>query len=134
MFTIRNAQLKIFQQSKWIAFHKEARQYLMQAVPHLEARFERAEIDTIIQQGIEKTGHYQNVNSEKDILKFIELMVRYGIDFDRDETLPFVDRIVQERQVHEREPHIEALYELKGRVPLADRATERGDHGRNRLP
>lgn len=124
MLTIRNAQLKTLQNVKWRTFRQEAHRYLAKAVPHLHVSYRRSEIKQIIQRGVEKTKQYQNVNSEKDIFKFIELMVRYGVDFDSDESLPFVNRIVQERMVYEREPYIDALYGLKDKATVAQRAAE----------
>lgn len=120
MLTIRQEQLNTIQNSSWRAFEKKALIYLRKAVPDIDDRLDTDGQKSVIRQGIQKASQYPNAKSEKEICKIIELMVIYGIDFDTNEDLPFRERIVQERMVYEREPLIDALYELKDKIPLTE--------------
>lgn len=72
-------------------------------VVHLKKFFPRQceaegepQIRKTIQYGIERAAAY-GITAERDVCKYIDLMIVFGSDFDADEQLPWAGEILRRR-------------------------------------
>jgi hypothetical protein len=64
----------------------------------------------LIQFGIGRASAYK-ITTERDICKYIDVMVVFGRDFDRDPRFPWVPVILNDRALYEPTRRLETLYE-----------------------
>jgi len=70
-----------------------------------------AQVEAFVSESLQKARLY-GFTGANDTFRFVNLMIRYGRDFDTDPALPFADRILEERMVYERNPLINRLEEV----------------------
>lgn len=111
MLTIRRAQLEELSRVRLEYFVQRVVAHLFEELPEECRDLGAEELSEAVRDGVARARSYE-IEGERGLMRWAELMVRYGREFDADPELPFADRILQERMVHERQPSIDALFEL----------------------
>lgn len=100
MLTIRKAQVDVFRTLALGRFETQMTDYLKQEFP---ARFpvatgaslETPHIETLVREGVARAARYR-ITAQKDVARFILLMVLIGEDFDSLESMKWTARFLQD--------------------------------------
>ncbi len=65
---------------------------------------------TLIQYGIERAATYEIV-SERDVCKYIDLMVAFGPDYDQDHKLPWAAKNLNDENLNDPSVRINTTYD-----------------------
>ena len=97
MFTIRKEQMKVL--SKVEATTVESRQlsHIREAYPKRIETLGEHEVREIIRNAARRAAKY-GFKGKPDVLKYIEVMVLFGRDFDADPQLPWAAQILHKRK------------------------------------
>lgn len=94
MLTIRPEQMKVLSQ-------EEVRKYVERVAVHLRKYFPRqcdaqgeAQLRDTIQRGIRRAAGY-GIITQREVCKFIHLMIVFGRDFDTDQRYPWAEEILR---------------------------------------
>ncbi len=118
LLTLRQAQLAILSRIEAQRFEDSMVAHLSQHFPAQSKCAGEADLRETIQYGIKRAAAY-GITSERDVCKYIDLMVVYGRDFDTDERFAWT-RDILSRQEDDAGRKIEALREAaKGRLRRA---------------
>ncbi len=95
MLTIRQDQKDVFQTVAENDFVERMLVHLNKFFPkHYEALGE-SNCRELVDQGIKNAATYDIVN-ERDVCKYIDLMVSFGVDFDKDPKLPWAGKMLKD--------------------------------------
>jgi hypothetical protein len=97
--TIRQAQMDVFSQVEVQKFEDWMVSHLKQFFPRECRSLGEPQLRDLIQYGIKRAARHQ-ITVERDVCKFIDLMIVLGRDFDTDERNVWAHEIL----AHEREP------------------------------
>jgi hypothetical protein len=109
LLTIRPAQLTAFSQAGVQRFEEWMLDHLRQFFPKQCAAVREPQLRELIQYGIQRAAHHQ-IASERDVCKFIDLMIVFGRNFDTDRRLPWASQILANRRTARSK--IRSLYEV----------------------
>ncbi len=107
MLIIRQHQMETLQRAALMGFENRMVAHLNHFFPDECAAMEESGTRQIIRYGIERAGHY-GIVAERDVCKYIDVMVVFGPDFDTDANLPWAVEILSD----------ETITDNKGRVDL----------------
>jgi hypothetical protein len=96
MLTIRPEQLAVLGQPQLKRFEDWMLAHLKKSFPKESESAGESEIRQMIQHGIKQAATY-GITSERDVCKYVELMMVFGRDFDTDEKLPWAGQILKTR-------------------------------------
>src|ERR1700719_2267066 len=96
LLAMRQAQLAAFSQAEVQKFEDRMLTHLRQFFPKQCAALKEPQLHELIQYGIRRAAGHQ-ITSERDVCKFIDLMIVFGRDFDADKKLPWAGRILRNR-------------------------------------
>src|SRR6266851_10150050 len=88
MFTIRKEQMAAFGPLGKKVFEDRVVDHLKKAFPQQSKALGDEKLRETIQYGTQRAAAYRIV-AERDVCKYIDLMVLYGRDFDKDPNLPW---------------------------------------------
>ena len=109
MFTIRKEQMAAFRPLGKKAFEDRVLDHLKRAFPQQSAALGNEKLRETIQYGTERAAAYRIV-AERDVCKYIDLMVLYGRDFDIDPNLPWAQSVLQNQAIRHPSTKVERLY------------------------
>ena len=109
MLTIRKEQLAIFDPVGRKAFEDRVITHLKKVFPEQSAALGELKLRETIQYGTQRAAAYR-VASERDVCKYIDLMIFYGRDFDKDAKHPWAQSILQNQAIRNPTSKIERLY------------------------
>lgn len=109
MLTIRKEQLAVFGPIGKKAFEDRMIEHLNRFFPDQCKSFGEPKVRETIQYGTQRAASY-HIISERDVCKYIDLMVFYGRDFDKDPDLPWAQSILQNQNIRNPTSKIERLY------------------------
>jgi|ERR1019366_2191180 hypothetical protein len=96
MLTIRKEQMAVFSQ-------EEARKFEERMLVHLRKFFPKeceaggaAQLRETVKHGLKRAGSY-GITAERDVCKYIDLMIVFGCDFDMDKQYPWAGEILETR-------------------------------------
>jgi hypothetical protein len=93
MFTIRKEQLQALDRDKRESFVDRMLQHLREFFPGKCDALGENQLRKWIEHGIERAKAYRIV-SERDVCKYIDVMIVFGKEFDRDKALPWASKIL----------------------------------------
>jgi hypothetical protein len=96
MLTIRPQQMQKFSESALKRFEETMLVHLKKFFPDFCEASGEPEVREFIQYGIKRAASYQ-VTSERDVSRYIDLMVSLGADFDNDKQLSWAGEILRTR-------------------------------------
>jgi hypothetical protein len=110
MFSIRCEQIEIFRAPAIKAFEDRMLTHLNKFFPAQCKGAGEAELRETISYGIKCAARY-GIIAERDVCKYIDLMVVYGRDFDRDPKLPWVVQILHDPAGRDPGDTVDRLFE-----------------------
>ena len=116
MLIIRKEQIEFFKQYRLSLFENRMVKHLYTYFPKKCDALGEAMVRNFIRQGIDRTRIY-GIRAEKDVSRFINLMLTFGKDFDTDSQLPWAQEILVEKKFDQRISVMDALYQ-KAANPL----------------
>ena len=109
MLTIRKEQMAVFGPLGRKAFEDRMLTHLKKVFPEQSESLGEPKLRETIQYGTQRAAAYRII-SERDVCKYIDLMVLYGRDFDKDLNLPWAQVILQNQSIRNPSSKIERLY------------------------
>jgi len=108
MLVIRKAQLRALKKAAEMGFENKMVAHLNQFFPVVFAKMEEAEMLEMIRYGIQRARHH-GFESGRDICKYIDVMVVFGPDFDKDADLPWAAEILSDNTTTDNKVRINLL-------------------------
>jgi hypothetical protein len=109
MLTIRKEQLAAFGPLGKKAFEDRMLTHLKKVFPEQSESLGEPKLRETIQYGTQRAAAYRII-SERDVCKYIDLMIFYGRDFDKDLKLPWAQSILQNKGIKDPTIKIDNLF------------------------
>ena len=109
MLTIRKEQLAAFRPLGEKTFEDRVIAHLKKVFPEQSESLGEPKLRESIQYGKQRAASYKII-SERDVCKYIDLMIVYGRDFDKDPNHPWAQSILQNQAIRNPSSKIERLY------------------------
>jgi hypothetical protein len=109
MLRIRKEQLAVFGPLGKKAFEDRVIAHIQKIFPEQSESLGEPKLRETIQYGTQRAAAYKII-SERDVCKYIDLMILYGRDFDKDPKLPWAQSILQNQAIRNPSSKIERLY------------------------
>jgi hypothetical protein len=109
MLTIRKEQLAVFGPLGKKAFEDRMLAHLKKVFPEQTEPLDEPKLRETIQNGTLRAAAYR-ITSERDVCKYIDLMILYGHDFDKDPNHPWAQSTLQNQAIRNPSDKIERLY------------------------
>jgi hypothetical protein len=93
MLTIRPEQISVLSQAQAKSFENRMLAHLRQFFPKQCEAIDEAKLRETIQYGIRSAAVY-GIAAERDVCKYVDLIMVLGRDFDKDEKRPWASRIL----------------------------------------
>jgi len=94
MLTITKEQLAIFREPAIEVFVKKVLVHLNKCFPE-KCKEMSEQVEKLVRYGIGRAAGY-DIRAERDVVKYIDLMMVFGVDFDDDPKLPWASRILND--------------------------------------
>lgn len=98
MLTIRKEQYAVFQKVACEDFENRMVSHIEGFFPRCTAQLGEPGVRDFIRYGIQRSASY-NFQLEPDVCNYIDLMVVFGRDFDRDPALPWASSILNDPEL-----------------------------------
>ncbi len=115
MLTIRPDQMKVFAQYTTTDFEHRAMDHLRRCFPERTKALDEQRLLKPVRAGIIRAKPY-GIETEREVVKYIDLMVIFGREFDTDPKYPEARRILMRKDLTARSK-IEKLYAYFNDVP-----------------
>jgi hypothetical protein len=109
MLTIRKEQLAVFGPLGKKAFEDRMVTHLNKIFPEQSKSLGEPKLRETIQYGTQRAASYRII-SERDVCKYIDLMILYGCDFDKDPANSWAQSVLQNQAIRNPSSKIERLY------------------------
>lgn len=109
MLTIRWEQMAVFSASAIKDFEDRVVAHFNRCFPKQCKALSEKELRETIQHGIKGAAKY-GVIAERDVCKYIDFMVVFGRDFDRDPKLPWASSVLNNQALNDPTVKIKRLY------------------------
>jgi hypothetical protein len=109
MLTIRKEQMSVFGPLGIKAFEDRMLAHLKKVFPEQSESLGDPKLRESIQYGTQRAAAYR-ITSERDVCKYIDLMILYGRDFDKDPSLPWAQSVLQNQGIRNPSSKIERLF------------------------
>jgi hypothetical protein len=93
MLVIRNEQMDVLSEYMVEQFVNDALLHLRTTFPEQIKDMPVADLRSMIYTGIKNAGEY-NITMEEDVLRYLELMITYGADFDMNPDTSWAEEIL----------------------------------------
>ncbi len=94
MLIIRKQQMEVFSQIMLDRFADQATKSLKSNFDTLTNKIPDPELHTMVHAGITRARTY-GITYEKDVLQYLEYLIRFGADFDTDPTFSGIHEILK---------------------------------------
>lgn len=123
MLTIRKEQFAVFQKVAVEDFENRMLDHIKQFFPDRLEQPGEAAMRGLIRYGIQRAASY-DIEEQPDVCQFIDFMIVFGRDFDRDPALPWASSILNNAEI----PGPSAkIYELQQAAAALQPAAEHDD-------
>jgi hypothetical protein len=109
MLTIRKEQLAVFGLPGKKAFEDRVVAHIKKVFPEQSQSLGEPKLRETIQYGTQRAAAYKII-SERDVCKYIDLVILYGREFDKDPKLPWAQSVLQNQALRNPTSKIERLY------------------------
>jgi hypothetical protein len=114
MLAIRKEQLAVFGPLGKKAFEDRMIAHVKKIFPEQSETLGEPKLRETIQYGTQRAAAYCII-SERDVCKYIDLMILYGRDFDKDPNHPWAHSVLQNQAIRNPSSKIERLYKAAKR-------------------
>src|SRR5215472_3275189 len=94
MLTIRALQLDVLSEPQIKRFEDRMLSHLRNSFPQQSELLGELRLREMIRQGVKRAGVY-GITTERDVCKYVDLMMVWGTDFDQDQKLPWAGQILR---------------------------------------
>jgi hypothetical protein len=109
MLTIRKEQLAVFGPLGKKAFEDRVVVHIKKIFPEQFQSLGEPKLRETIEYGTQRAAAYR-ITSERDVCKYIDLMILYGREFDKDPKLPWAQSILQNQAIKDPSIKINRLF------------------------
>ena len=109
MLTIRKEQLAAFGPLGQKALEDRVVAHLKRVFPVQSEALGEPKVRETIQYGTQRAAAYRIV-SERDVCKYIDLMIVYGRDFDKDPAHPWAQSVLQNQALRNPSTKVDRLF------------------------
>jgi len=109
MLTIRKEQLAVFGLLGQKTFEDRVVIHIKKVFPEQAEAFGEPKLRETIQYGTQRAAAYRIV-SERDVCKYIDLMILYGLDFDKDPKHPWAQSVLQNQALRNPSTKVDRLF------------------------
>jgi hypothetical protein len=109
MLAIRKEQLAVFGPIGKKAFGDRVAAHIKKVFPEQSEALGERKLHETIQYGTQRAAAH-GIVSERDVCKYIDLVILYGRDFDKDRNLLWAQSILQNQAIRSPSSKIERLY------------------------
>jgi hypothetical protein len=109
MLTIRKEQLEVFRGPAVDAFVKRVVTHLNECFSEKCKSLGEPKVREMVKYGIQRSASY-GIGLEKDVSRYIDLMMTFGPDFDQDPELPWAASILNNRALINPTTKVDRLY------------------------
>ncbi len=95
MLTIRKQQLAVFQKAASEEFEARMMAHIQKFFPEHMTKLGEPAARDLIRFGVQRAANYR-ISQEREVCKYIGIMVVFGRDFDHDPQLPWASAILRE--------------------------------------
>jgi hypothetical protein len=110
MLTIRKEQIAVFGPLGKKVFEDRMLTHLKKFFPEQSESLGEPKLRETVQYGTQRAAAH-SIISERDVCKYIDLMILYGRDFDKDPNLPWAQSILRNQALRNPSAKIERLLE-----------------------
>jgi len=110
MLTIRKEQLAVLQKKEVQKFGDRMVAHLTEVFPEKSKALGEGGLREIIRYGLSRAASYR-IAAERDVCKYIDLMIVFGRDFDRDPNQPWAGAILNDRKTKSPARKMKQLFE-----------------------
>jgi hypothetical protein len=115
---IKSAQIEAFSRSVLEEFENRMVRHLTKCFPEKFGRWGEAKVRQVIRLVVSRPSAHQ-ITAQRDVCKFIDLMIVFGPRFDEDPALGWPQSVLSDRSLREPTVKMERLYEYgKSKQPL----------------
>ena len=114
MFTIRKEQTAAFGPLGKKAFEDRVVAHLKKVFPAQSEALGEPTVRETIQYGTQRAAAYR-ITSERDVCKYIDLMIFYGRDFDKDPNHPWAQAVLQNQTLRNPSTKVDRLFKAAKR-------------------
>lgn len=93
VFTLRREHLKAFDRYMAESFEVRATAHLRRCFPEVVGEASDEQMRELVTYGIERSRSY-GIDIERDVLRYLDLMCVFGVDFDRDPGQPWAAKVL----------------------------------------
>ncbi len=111
MFTVRKQHLAAFEQAALEQFEDTMLAHLRETFSEECATLDEPALIKLIHLGIDRAATY-GIEAEDDVCLYIDLMMLFGQDFDRDPGLPWARAILQDGSWEDVSAKVNHLYDV----------------------
>jgi hypothetical protein len=109
MLTLRKEQITVFGPLGEQAFEDRMLAHLKKVFSEQSESLGDPKLRETIQYGTQRAAAY-HITSERDVCKYIDLMILYGRDFDKDPNLPWAQSVLRNQAIRNPSSKIERLF------------------------
>jgi hypothetical protein len=109
MLTIRKEQMAVFGPLGKKAFENRVVVHIKKVFPEQSQSLGEPKLRETIEYGTQRAAAYRII-SERDVCKYIDLMILYGRDFDKNPNHPWAQSVLQNQNIRNPTSKIERLY------------------------
>lgn len=95
VFTLRREHVRALDRYMAESFEARAIAHLRRCFPEVAGEASDEQMRELIAYGIERSRSY-GIDIERDVLRYLDLMCMFGVDFDRDPAYPWAARVLED--------------------------------------
>ena len=122
MLSIRKEQMAVFREPAIEAFVDKMVVHLNKCFPDKCNAMDEPKLRELVKYGIQRAASYK-ISSERDVCKYVDLMMVFGQDFDQDLKLPWAAEILNNTAIIKPATKVGRLYKAVKKQEKAQRAS-----------
>jgi len=108
MFSIKTEQITTLQDQSKLNFIMRMQEHVRECFPEHYAKLGSENTQELIETAIDK-AYSHDIDIERDVCKFLNLMLSFGVDFDQNPECKWATPILEDPMLNASTPKIEAL-------------------------
>ena len=109
MLTITKEQMAVFREPAINDYVKRTIVHLMECFSEKCEALGGQKVDDMVRYGIQRSASYR-ITTEGDVRRYIDLMFKFGPDFDQDPKLPWASSILNNKALVNPTTKVDRLY------------------------
>jgi hypothetical protein len=98
MLIIRKEQFAVFQKVASQSFESQMLSHIRKCFRKQMEELGEPRMREVIRYGIQRSASYR-IRKQRDICMYIDMMIVFGRDFDRDPALPWASRVLEDKSL-----------------------------------